>query len=461
MANERILIVEDDDVLREAMHLQFARDGYQTSSAGDVAQAMSILAEGPQDVIIADMNLPGSSGIDLLKQVRVDYPDTAVIIVTAYGTVETAVEAMKAGAYDFIVKPVHPAELKILVNRALEHYRLKEEIQTLRSSFDRKYGFEQIIGSSESLLRALDVAGRVAGTDATVLLRGETGTGKEMVAKAIHLRSQRRERPFVTVNCAAIPKELLESELFGHLKGSFTGAFTHKKGKIELAEGGTVMLDEIGDMPLELQVRILRLIQEHEIEKVGATAPIIVNVRIIAATHRELEVMVKQGSFREDLYYRLMVIPVDLPPLRERLGDIPELLQYFLQKHKLKHGRPELKVPQNLMPYFLQYAWPGNVRELENAVARMVILSNGPKLTLEDVPAYLCAQQRPLAIEPASGPMSLADVERQLVLDALQRFQGNQTRAAQYLKISRRTFSYRLQRYGVSSAAMKTMKQSA
>jgi two-component system NtrC family response regulator len=461
MTGGRILIVEDDDALREAMHAQFVRDGYQATSACDVAQALSILEKDLQDLIIADLNLPGSSGIDLLKKVRVDYPDTVVIIITGYGTVETAVEAMKSGAYDFIVKPVHPAELKILVSRALEHSRLKEEVQTLRSSFDRKYGFEQIIGSSESLLRALDVAGRVAGTDATVLIRGETGTGKEMVAKAIHLRSPRRERPFVTVNCAAIPKELLESELFGHLKGSFTGAFSHKKGKIEMAEGGTVMLDEIGDMPLELQVRILRLIQEHEIEKVGATAPITVNVRIIAATHRDLQAMVRQDSFREDLYYRLMVIPVDLPPLRGRFGDIPELVQYFLQKYKVKHGRAELKMPQNLMPFFLQYAWPGNVRELENAVARMVILSNGPKLTPEDLPEFLRGQPSRLQVEAPAGPMSLADVEKQLVLDALQRFNGNQTRAARYLKMSRRTFSYRLQRYGIEPAAVKSMKQSA
>jgi two-component system NtrC family response regulator len=461
MTAGRILVVEDDDAFREAIHLQLTRDGYETASAVDAAQAISILEQRPQDLIVADLNLPGSSGIDLLKKVRADYPDTVVIIMTGFGTVETAVEAMKSGAYDFIVKPVHPAELKILVSRALEHSRLKEEIPTLRSSFDRKYGFEQIIGSSESLLRALDVAGRAAGADATVLIRGETGTGKEMVAKAIHLRSPRRERPFVTVNCAAIPKELLESELFGHVKGSFTGAFSHKKGKIEMAEGGTVMLDEIGDMPLELQVRILRLIQEREIEKVGATAPIHVDVRIVAATHRDLQTMVKAGSFREDLYYRLMVIPVDLPPLRERLGDISELVQYFLQKYKVKHGRPELKIPQDLMSFFLQYAWPGNVREVENAVARMVILSNGSKLTPEDLPEFLRAQASRLPVEPAAGPMSLADVKKQLVLDALQRFHGNQTRAAQYLKVSRRTFSYSLQRYGVEPAAVRVMKQSA
>jgi two-component system NtrC family response regulator len=461
MASSRILVVEDDDGLRQAMHAQLTREGYETRSADDFVAAISILEKTPQDLIIADLNLPGSSGIDLLRRVHLDFPDTVVVIITAFGTVETAVEAMKSGAYDFIMKPVHPAELKILVSRALEHRELKEEVQVLRTCFDRKYGFEQIIGSSESLLRALDVAGRVATTDATVLIRGETGTGKEMVAKAIHLRSERRDRPFVTVNCAAIPKELLESELFGHLKGSFTGAVTHKKGKIEMAEGGSVLLDEIGDMPLELQVRILRLIQEREIEKVGATAPIKVDVRIIAATHRDLMAMVKQDSFRQDLYYRLMVIPIDLPPLRQRFGDIPELVQYFFQKYKVKHKRGNLKMPQDVIEYFMQYDWPGNVRELENAVARMIILSSGDKLTVQDFPEYLRTERQPLRIDPAAETMGLAEVEKQLVLQALQKFNGNQARAARYLKMSRRTFCYRLQKYGLNHAALKVMKGSA
>jgi two-component system NtrC family response regulator len=443
------------------MQMQLSREGYETSSAIDVPEALSILERRPQNLIIANLNLPGSSGIDLLKRVRLDFPDTAVIIATAFGSIEIAVEAMKAGAYDFIIKPIHPPELKILVSRALEHSQLHEQVQVLRSCFDRKYGFEQIIGSSESLLRALDIAARAAATDATVLIRGETGTGKEMVAKAIHLRSERRDKPFVIVNCAAIPKELLESELFGHLRGSFTGALTHKKGKIEVAEGGSVLLDEIGDMPLELQVRILRLIQEREIEKVGAPGPTNVDVRIIAATHRDLGEMVKLGSFRQDLFYRLMVIPIDLPPLRGRFGDIPELMHYFFQKYKVKHNRGDLKIPQSLAPYFVNYDWPGNVRELENAVARMIILSNGDRLTLEDLPEFLKPEVRPAPVTAINEKTGLAELERQLILQALDMFDGNRTRAAMHLKMSRRTYSYRLQKYGIGNTNNKASAQVA
>ena len=314
---KRVLIVEDDDSLRQVMYMQLSREHFETQSAANIAEALPILDQSPQDLILTDLNLPDGSGVELLKRVRLDAPETAVTIITAFGTIQNAVEAMKAGASDYIVKPIHPSELTMLVKRTLDHHhRLTEEGQALRSCFDRKYGFEQIIGSSESLLRALDVAGRVAATDVTVLIHGETGTGKEMVAKAIHLRSSRRERPFLIVNCGAIPKELLESELFGHVKGSFTGALTHKKGKVEIAEGGTVLLDEIGELPLDLQVRILRLIQDREIEKVGAVSPISVNVRIIAATHRNLSAMVQEGRFREDLFFRLNVIPLTLPRSR-------------------------------------------------------------------------------------------------------------------------------------------------
>src|SRR5215831_18886443 len=288
MSAGRILIVEDDESLRKAMHLQLEREGYEIASASTAEEATSILEKHAQNLVITDLHLPGVSGIELLKKARIDFPDTAVVVMTAFGTVQTAVEAMKAGAYDYLTKPIHPYELKTLVRRSLEHHRLLEEVQVLRSCLDEKYGFEAIVGSSAPLLRALDVAARVASTDATILIFGETGTGKELVAKAIHLRSSRRDRPFMTINCGAIPRELLESELFGHVRGSFTGAFTHKKGKVEIADGGTVLLDEIGEMPLELQVRILRLIQEREIEKIGATSSTKVDVRIIAATHRNL-----------------------------------------------------------------------------------------------------------------------------------------------------------------------------
>ena len=407
------------------------------------------------NLVITDLHLPGVSGIDLLKKVRLDYPETAVIVMTAYGTVQTAVEAMKAGAYDYLTKPIHPYELKTLVKRSLEHHRLLEEVQVLRSCLDEKYGFEAIIGSSASLLRALDVAARVASTDATVLIYGETGTGKELVAKAIHLRSSRRERPFMTINCGAIPRELLESELFGHVKGSFTGAFTHKKGKVEIADGGTVLLDEIGEMPLELQVRILRLIQEREIEKIGATSPTKVDVRIVAATHRELGSMVKAGSFREDLYYRLLVVPINIPPLRERLGDIPVLVQHFFEKSRIKHSRTEMVMSSDLLSYFTKYDWPGNVRQLENAVERLVLLARDSVITPADLPDFL---QSPAAPQGESMPMALPEggisleaLEKDLILQALKKSAGNQTRAARYLNMSRRALAYRLEKYDVAA----------
>src|SRR5581483_3958617 len=280
MANERILIAEDEDTARSLMESVLRKQRYETVSACDAEQAIEILQRSPVDLIITDLHLPGASGIELLKKARAIYPNTAVIVMAAFGTIQSAVEAMKAGAYDYLAKPVHPYELTTLVSRALNHRQLLEEVTLLRSCLEQKYGFENIIGSSTSLMRTLDIAARVAAADVTVLLHGETGTGKELVAKAIHFRSPRRDRPFVTVNCGSIPRELLESDLFGHTKGSFTGALTHKKGKAEVADGGTILLDEIGELPLELQVRVLRLIQEHEIEKVGATNSIKLDVRI-------------------------------------------------------------------------------------------------------------------------------------------------------------------------------------
>ena len=458
----KILIVEDDESLRRVMHIQLSREGYDTTSVADSEQALPVLDKSPQNLVITDLNLPGVSGMDLLKKVRAECPETAVVVMTAFGTIPSAVEAIKAGAYDYITKPIHPYEMKALVSRALDHYRLIEEVQVLRTCLDRKYGFDQIIGSSEALLQALDVAARVAPTDATVLIHGETGTGKELVAKAMHLRSSRREHPFITINCGSIPRELLESELFGHVKGSFTGAMTHKKGKIEMADGGTVLLDEVGEMPLELQVRILRLIQEREIEKVGATAPAKVDVRIISATHRDLAAMVKEGTFREDLYYRLLVVPINLPPLRERQGDIPELVEHFFLKCKAKHSRQDLVLPNALLSYFSNYEWPGNIRQMENAIERIVLLCRGSEITIRDLPDFL-RSERPQETPPIALPeegMSLGSVEKRLILQALEKFHGNQTRAAKYLGMSRRTLAYRLEKYGILSETLKTLRQS-
>jgi transcriptional regulator with PAS, ATPase and Fis domain len=337
---------------------------------------------------------------------------------------------------------------------------VEEEVQVS----DRQYGFERIVGSSAALQDALDIAARVSSTDATVVIFGETGTGKELVAQAIHVRSKRCRHPFVTINCGAIPREILESELFGHVRGSFTGAFAHKKGKVEIADAGTVFLDEIGEMPLDLQVRILRLIQEREIEKVGSTAHIKVDVRIIAATHRNLADMVDEGTFRADLYYRLMVVPVTLPPLRARPGDIPKLVHYFFDKCRTKHKRPDLTLGPEVMPYFTAYHWPGNVRQLENAIERTVLLGRGDEVTAEDLADFLRVEVGEMAqcgcgdgALPAEE-IGLAGLEKQTILQALRKSGGNQTRAAQQLKISRRVLGCRLEKYGVTGAFVRSMR---
>ena len=449
----RILVVEDDESLRRVTQAQLEKCGYETAVASDVSEALEKLESEPRDLIITDLNLPGASGLELLKQVRLDYPETTVVVVTAYGTIETAVEAMKSGAYDYITKPVHPDELRAVVNRVLERRQLIEEVRVLRSSLDQKYGFENIIGRSSALLQVLDSASRVAHTDATVLILGETGTGKELLAKAIHFNSLRRERPFVVINCGAIPAELLESELFGHVKGSFTGAMTHKKGKVEMAEGGTLFLDEVGEMSLDLQKRVLRLLQEREIEKVGATKLIRVDVRIIAATHRNLETLVAEGRFREDLYYRLAVIPIVLPPLRERAGDIPELIQQFFDRSRQKHNRPDLALSPAAMPLLVNYRWPGNVRELENVTERLVLLCRSDEVGVADLPANIRqrrASPEPVAPTPAVTEVGLNAVERDLIVKALQAADWNQTKAARQLAISRKTLLYRMGKYGIT-----------
>lgn len=462
MSPVRLLIVEDDEGLRQVLQIQLAHEGYETRSVVSVEEAIPILEKIPHEVVITDLNLPGASGIELLKRARAMDPETAVILMTAFATVETAVQAMKQGAYDYITKPVHPFELKSLIERAVDHTKLREQVQILRTCLDRKYGFEEIIGSSPALLDALDVASRTASTDATVLIYGETGTGKEMVAKAIHFLSRRRESPFITINCGAIPRELLESELFGHVKGSFTGALAHKKGKVEMAAGGTVFLDEIGEMPLELQVRILRLIQEREIEKVGGVAPIRVNVRIIAATHRDLSGMVAQGTFREDLYYRLLVVPIHLPPLRDRQGDIAELVQHFFLKFRAKYGRSGLVLPPDIATRFQESDWPGNVRQLENAIERVVLLAKGTAVSLQDLPESLSPQAAP--VKPQVFPdaaLGIEAVEKELILRTLTNCRGNQTRAAQILKMTRRALGYRLKRYGLQEDDLKALRRMA
>jgi DNA-binding NtrC family response regulator len=452
MMRGRILIVEDDENLRHVTLAHLERTGYDTTAVSDVPEALEALNRSPFDLVITDLNLPGPSGLDLLRKARVLFPEIMVVLVTAYGTVETAVEAMKSGAYDYLMKPVHPYELRALVSRALERRQLIEEVATLRKTIDQKFGFDNIVGHSPALMRVLDAASRVAHTDATVLIHGETGTGKELLAKAIHFNSPRRDRPFVVINCGSIPRELLESELFGYVRGAFTGALTHKRGKVEAAEGGTVFLDEIGEMPLDLQVRILRLIQEREIEKIGAATPIHVDVRIVAATHRDLMALVERDAFREDLYYRLAVVPIELPPLRARVEDIGEFVVEFFRASTQKHDRTTLRLPGSLIPYFSRFHWPGNVRQLQNVIERMVVLCPGEQITLSDLPDFLRAdgsQGPPLDVARVAEGLTLDTVEKELVLQALKKFDWNYSRAARHLGVTRKALMGRVAKHGI------------
>ncbi len=448
---QKVLIVEDDAALRRVTQLHLEKLGFSTCVAADAAEALRMMQDSPYDVLLTDLHLPGMSGMDLLKRVKAEHPETIVIVITAFGTVATAVEAMKAGAYDYVTKPLQQYRLNELVRRALETRQLTQEVGLLRACVDRQYGFEKIVGSSTRFAHTLDLASRAAPSDATILITGETGTGKELLAKAIHFRSRRKLRPMVTINCGAIPRDLLESELFGHVKGSFTGALTHKKGRIEAADGGTVFLDEIGEMPLELQVRILRLIQELEIDKIGSTAPTRVDVRIIAATHRNLEAMVEDGTFREDLYYRLSVVPIEIPPLRERPSDILEMLQLFFEKGKQKYDRPNLRLPPELLPAFSGYRWPGNVRQLENLIERLILLCDGNEITINDLPEQMrnAASDDLIRIELPPEGLDIEAVEKELLTKALDKFAGNKTRAAAYLNISRKTFLHRLAKFAI------------
>ena len=459
MKRRKVLVIDDDASLRRVMEMQLEEIGCDVLAAASGKEALGVLEEVIPDLVITDLRIPGMSGMDILKSLRTDHPELTVIMVTAYGTVRTAVEAMKAGAYDYLTKPIDYDELTLVVNRALEHQQLLEEVRNLRLTLDEKYGFESIIGRSKILLRVLEMTSRVAQTDSIVLIRGETGTGKELLAKAIHQNSRRKNEPFVTINCGAIPSNLMESELFGHTKGAFTGATAAKKGRVETADGGTLFLDEIGELPLDLQIKLLRLIQQGEIEKVGASNSSKVDVRIIAATHRNLQAMIEDGTFREDLYYRLAVIPLELPPLRERLEDIPELVQHLFLKSKQKHGRTELHLPESLLPGFSNYDWPGNIRELENVIERLVVLAVGDKISADDLPEFLIrGSSLPDLIRLDLSPqgISLEAIEKDLIIKALKKFNWNQTQAARYLDISRRTLNYRMEKHGIRKDAVET-----
>lgn len=453
MKRNHILVVDDDSSLRRVMKMQLEEAGYEVSLATDGDEAWRMLEEVEPQLIITDLRMP-TSGLELLSRITKKGMQTTVIVVTAFGTIETAVEAMKLGAYDYVTKPIDFEALVLVVHRAMERQNLIEEVRTLRSALDQRYGFEGIVGHSKGFLRVLDQAVRVSQRDATVLIQGETGTGKELVARAIHNNSRRNNRPFVPINCSAIPQDLVESELFGYTRGAFTGAVANKSGRIESADGGTLFLDEIGDLPLEAQVKLLRVLQEGELPKLGSNTLVRVDVRVIAATHRNLSAMVEDGTFREDLYYRLAVVPLRIPPLRERREDIPELIDALFERAKERHNLLDVRLSPAVHQRLISYRWPGNVRQLENVLERLLVLSSTDLITIEDLPEELTQTTSNAALLwpdlPEEG-ISLEATERELISRALEKFSGNQTQAARYLDISRRTLIYRMEKHGLAA----------
>ncbi len=447
MAAERILVVEDDASLRRVIEFTLEEAGYRILTADSGEAGLALFRREKPPVVVTDIQMPGISGYDLLREVKAAHPETLVIVVTAFGSVEKAVEAMKLGAYDYLTKPFSRDELRLVVEKALSFAGLRQENVRLREALAGRADAASIIGVSEAMREVFEVVRRVAASEATVLIEGESGTGKELIARAIHHGSERRGGAFVPVNCSAIPRDLLESELFGHRKGAFTGAVKDRPGKFEQADGGTIFLDEVGELPLELQPKLLRALQEREIEPVGGS-PRKVDVRVVAATNRDLEEALEQGSFREDLYYRLAVVPVQLPPLRERTDDISPLVGHFLAKH----GGEGVSLSDEALRLLQGYPWPGNVRELENTVERMLVLRRGNELGERDLPAKIAIPRAEkgegvLNLPPEGYP--LADLEREAVLEALRRCGWNQTRAAGFLRIPRHTLIYRMEKYGI------------
>lgn len=443
----KILIIDDDNSLRRVLEYNLQEEGYDVKAASSGEEGLYWFGQSKPDLVITDMKMTGMDGLMVLKSIKERSPETLVIIITAFGTVDVAVEAMKSGAYDYITKPFNRDELKLTVKKALQFNGLTEENRRLKSELSDKADFRTMVGSSKEMEKVFDVIRKVADTEAAILITGESGTGKELVARSIHVNSSRRDAPFVAINCAAIPRDLLESELFGHIKGSFTGAIKDKVGKFQLAEGGTLFLDEVGELPLELQPKLLRALQEKEVEAVGGTKTQKLDVRVVSATNLDIDKAIANGTFREDLYYRLGVIPIHLPPLRERRKDIPLLIKYFCGKH----GSDKVTFDKDALHTLVMYPWPGNVRELENTVERLLIMRNGDVIGVDELPEKFlenCVSGSAVITLPDDG-YSLEQLEREVVVQSLERNHWNQTAAARFLRIPRHTLIYRLEKYGI------------
>ncbi|MFW6303616.1 MAG: sigma-54-dependent transcriptional regulator [Candidatus Sumerlaeota bacterium] len=444
-----LLIIDDELKMCKALKHVLAREGYDVDITDDPREGLQVFSEKQYSIVLCDLKMPGLSGLDVLEHLRKAEPNISVIMMTAYASAETAVEAMKKGAYDYLIKPFSMDELKILVKRCCETQNLQAENQRLREQLDERFSMDNIVAASKQMQTVLKRARKVADSQATVLITGESGTGKELLASVIHQQSPRRDRPLVTVNCGALPENLLESELFGHEKGAFTGAEENREGRFQIADKGTLFLDEIGEISPAMQVKLLRVLQAGEMQRVGESQTRTVDVRVVAATNRNLEEMVADGSFRTDLYYRLNVVPIFVPPLSERRADIPPLIEHFLENlepsGKKHFSRDALEVLQ-------AYDWPGNVRELENAVEHAVVLSEGTKMEIDSLPLSLRSfvGQEPAALNVAGlEKMTLEEAEKRMIKAAMERTSDNMTRAARQLGITRRALGYRLHKYGM------------
>jgi DNA-binding NtrC family response regulator len=447
-ASERILIADDEQTARSALRTLLEEEGYEVAEAADGEEALVKLQSFAPAAVLADVRMPRLDGIALLKRARELGYDAVFVMTTGFASVEAAVEAMRAGAENYLVKPLDVSAVEVVLEKALEKLRLQRDTQNLRERVRERYRFHSIVGDAPELQAVFDVVKRAAPTRATVLILGESGTGKELIAQALHEESPRRDRPFIKVNCAALSETLLESELFGHEKGAFTGALGRKEGRFELADGGTLFLDEIGDISPALQIKLLRVLQQKEFERVGGTQTIKVDVRLVAATNRDLLAEVKAGKFREDLYYRLNVVAVTLPPLRQRKGDIPALVSHFIEKYAQAYGKEIRGLAPGTLNALLSHDWPGNVRELENVVERAVVLCKATELSADDLPTTL---RGPRPRERVAGALipgaTLYEIEREAILRTLEMVGGSTSRAAEILGISVRKIQYRLKEY--------------
>ena len=448
----KILLVEDEDLSRDSLIRLLKMTGFNVRGAASGSLALSFLSHEQFDIIITDLFLPDINGIDILKQVKELSPLTEVILITGHASAETAVKAMKEGAFDYVTKPLSFDELSITISKALEKRQLLSENVYLKQQLHNKYDFENIIGSSPVMQKLFARMKRIANTDSTALVLGESGTGKELVARALHFNSQRKDKPFIPVNCAAIPENLLESELFGYVKGAFTGAIRDKIGKFEAANQGSIFLDEIGTMPMHLQTKLLRVLQEQEVERIGSTKTIQLDVRVISATNVNLEEEVKKGNFREDRYYRLNVIPIQLPPLRERTEDILSLLKHFIEKNCTDMKRPLMSISNEALEILEGYRWPGNVRELENVVERIVALTDGNRISANDIPSNIREEVLTKVTERGVDLVqTVNEIERKMICEALHLAKGVKAKAAVMLNLNRTTLVEKMRRLGIEN----------